>query len=45
MSFIKYKLKWDDSLDTFSLHGIGGVCEGIATGLFASAKVNPNVIA
>ncbi|EIB74716.1 ammonium transporter [Campylobacter jejuni subsp. jejuni 1213] len=27
------------------MHGIGGVCEGIATGLFASAKVNSNVIA
>ena len=45
LSFIKYKLKWDDSLDAFSLHGIGGVWGGIATGLFASAKVNPNVIA
>lgn len=45
LSFIKYKLKWDDSLDAFSLHGIGGICGGIATGLFASAKVNPNVVA
>ncbi|EPW1549050.1 ammonium transporter [Campylobacter coli] len=45
LSFIKYKLKWDDSLDAFSLHGIGGIWGGIATGLFASAKVNPNVIA
>lgn len=26
------------------MHGIGGVCEGIATGLFASVKANPNVI-
>lgn len=41
LSYIKEKLKWDDSLDAFSLHGIGGVWGGIATGLFASAKVNP----
>lgn len=41
LSFIKNKLKWDDSLDAFSLHGIGGVWGGIATGLFASSKVNP----
>ncbi|OEY11196.1 ammonium transporter [Campylobacter jejuni] len=26
------------------MHGIGGVCEGIATGLFASVKANPNMI-
>ncbi|MEI1555194.1 hypothetical protein QJN69_25150, partial [Escherichia coli] len=45
LSFIKYKLKWDDSLDAFSLHGIGGIWGGIATVLFASAKVKPNVIA
>lgn len=41
LSFIKYKLKWDDSLDAFSLHGIGGVWGGIATGLFTSAEINP----
>lgn len=45
LSFIKYKLKWDDSLDAFSLHGIGGIWGALATGLFASAEVNPNVIA
>lgn len=41
ISFIKYKLKCDDSLDAFGLHGIGGVWGGIATGLFASSAVNP----
>lgn len=45
LSFIKYKLKLDDSLDAFSLHGIGGIWGGIATGLFANAKINPAVIA
>lgn len=43
--FIKYKLKFDDTLDAFSLHGIGGIFGGIATGLFASGKVNPAVVA
>lgn len=41
LSFIKYKLGLDDTLDAFSLHGIGGVWGGIATGLFASKAVNP----
>lgn len=45
LSFIKDKLKLDDSLDAFSLHGIGGIWGGIATGLFASGAVNPAVVA
>lgn len=40
LSFIKYKLKFDDTLDAFSLHGIGGIWGGLAVGLFANAKVN-----
>ena len=43
--YIKYKLKWDDSLDAFSLHGIGGIWGGVAVGLFASGAVNPEVVA
>ena len=42
--YIKYKLKWDDSLDAFSLHGIGGIWGGVAVGLFASGAVNPAVV-
>lgn len=45
LSFIKYKLRLDDTLDAFSLHGIGGVWGGIATGLFASGAVNSAVVA
>ncbi len=45
LSFIKYKLRLDDTLDAFSLHGIGGVWGGVATGLFASGSVNPAVVA
>lgn len=43
ISIIKYKFKWDDSLDAFGLHGIGGVWGGICVGLFASNAVNPAV--
>ncbi len=40
MSVIKPKFGYDDSLDAFGCHGIGGIWGGIATGLFASNKVN-----
>ncbi|MDL0088789.1 ammonium transporter [Campylobacter gastrosuis] len=43
LSYIKYGLKLDDSLDAFSLHGIGGVWGGVATGLFASKSVNADI--
>ncbi|MCD7034770.1 ammonium transporter [Metabacillus sp. GX 13764] len=36
----KKKLGFDDALDAFGLHGIGGTWGGIATGLFASKAVN-----
>ncbi len=42
VSWLKGKVKYDDALDAFGLHGIGGIWGGIATGLFASIKVNPN---
>ncbi len=45
LSLIKERFRWDDSLDAFSLHGIGGIWGGIATGLFASGAVNPAVVA
>ncbi|OPX42168.1 ammonium transporter NrgA [Ruminiclostridium hungatei] len=43
MSVIKPKFGYDDSLDAFGCHGIGGIWGGIATGLFASNKVNEAV--
>lgn len=43
ITYLKRKLGYDDSLDVFGLHGIGGIWGGIATGLFASSKVNPIV--
>jgi Amt family ammonium transporter len=38
-SIIKTEL--DDALDVFACHGVGGVWGSIATGLFASKRVNP----
>ncbi|MCK1985442.1 MULTISPECIES: ammonium transporter [Peribacillus] len=40
--FLKNKLGYDDALDAFGLHGIGGTWGGIATGLFATTSVNEN---
>ncbi|MED3879248.1 ammonium transporter [Priestia megaterium] len=36
----KKKIGYDDALDAFGLHGIGGTWGGIATGLFATTSVN-----
>lgn len=36
----KSKLKFDDSLDTFPVHGVGGTVGAILTGLFATKTVN-----
>lgn len=38
---LKGKLGYDDSLDVFGVHGVGGTWGAIATGLFASVAVNP----
>ena len=37
----KPRLGYDDSLDAFGVHGIGGMWGALATGLFASKMVNP----
>jgi Amt family ammonium transporter len=36
---VKIKLGYDDSLDAFGVHGIGGIIGALATGLFATATV------
>ncbi|NPC94419.1 ammonium transporter [Bacillus sp. WMMC1349] len=38
--FLKKKFGYDDALDAFGLHGIGGIWGGIATGIFATTSVN-----
>jgi len=37
---IKSKLKFDDSLDVFACHGMGGIWGAVATGIFATTAVN-----
>jgi Amt family ammonium transporter len=38
---MKTKIGYDDSLDAFGVHGIGGILGTVATGLFASTLINP----
>jgi len=37
---VKSRLGYDDSLDAFGVHGIGGTWGALATGLFASKLIN-----
>jgi Amt family ammonium transporter len=37
---IKPKLRYDDSLDAFGIHGVGGILGAILTGIFADPSVN-----
>jgi Amt family ammonium transporter len=41
MSVIKRKFGYDDALDAFGCHGVGGIWGCIATGLFAQSAINP----
>ncbi|MDD3223942.1 MAG: ammonium transporter [Clostridium sp.] len=41
VTFLKAKLGYDDALDAFGCHGIGGIWGGIATGIFAWKGINP----
>ena len=38
--FIKTKLHFDDALDVFAVHGVGGIFGALATGIFATVAVN-----
>jgi Amt family ammonium transporter len=40
---LKNKLKWDDALDVWGVHGVGGTIGIIMLGLFASKVANPAV--
>jgi Amt family ammonium transporter len=39
VSVIKHKYGYDDSLDAFGVHGIGGIIGALATGLFATPAI------
>ena len=38
--FLKRLFKYDDSLDAFGVHGVGGFVGAILTGVFADASIN-----
>ncbi|HWH53107.1 MAG TPA: ammonium transporter [Gemmatimonadaceae bacterium] len=38
---LKNKMQWDDALDVWGVHGVGGVLGVIALGVFAYKAVNP----
>ncbi len=41
VAVLKQKLGYDDALDAFGVHGIGGTWGAIATGLWCTTEVNP----
>ena len=43
-SYLKQALGYDDALDAFGIHGIGGIWGAIATGLFFQVDANPVVV-
>src|ERR1700756_4820821 len=43
VSLLKPKLKYDDALDTFGVHAVGGTMGALLTGLLATKEVNANL--
>ncbi|MCF7913521.1 MAG: ammonium transporter [Candidatus Cloacimonetes bacterium] len=41
---LKNKLQWDDALDVWGVHGVGGLTGTILLGVFASNAVNGNIV-
>ncbi|MGE5394709.1 MAG: ammonium transporter [Candidatus Saccharibacteria bacterium] len=39
----KEKKEWDDALDVWGVHGMGGVIGTICVGLFATSSINPSI--
>lgn len=39
---LKNKMQWDDALDVWGVHGVGGFTGVILLGVFATAATNPN---
>jgi len=42
--YLKAKLGYDDALDTFGVHAVGGTLGAIMTGVLATADANPNLL-
>ena len=38
---VKKLFGYDDTLDVFGIHGVGGTVGAVATGVFASSLINP----
>ncbi len=38
VTVVKIKLKYDDSLDVFGIHGVGGIIGAVLTGVFSAAS-------
>jgi ammonium transporter, Amt family len=43
VSIVKPALNYDDALDTFGVHAIGGTLGALLTGLLATSKANANL--
>lgn len=41
IDYVKARFGYDDALDVFGCHGIGGIWGGIATGIFGKTSINP----
>src|SRR2546426_51602 len=41
VAHVKARLGYDDSLDAFGVHGVGGTIGALLTGVFASRAINP----
>lgn len=39
---LKNKLNWDDALDVWGVHGVGGITGVILLGILGTTKINPN---
>jgi Amt family ammonium transporter len=39
---VKFRLRYDDSLDVLGVHGVGGLVGMVLLGLFASRSINPS---
>ncbi len=42
VAILKEKFGYDDSLDAFGVHGVGGIWGALATGIFATTAINPD---
>ena len=42
VAILKERLGYDDSLDAFGIHGVGGIWGALATGLWATTSINPD---